>query len=97
MCTYNITLEDSLIERVRPAFRSEDALQQWMTEKMRALLLSFPTSSSVPPCSYSDEEMSSIVKSRLQSLECGTAELIDGDEMFSQIRTRYGIKAEVVC
>lgn len=93
MCTYKITLEDDLMERVRPAFSSEDALLRWMTENMKSLLVNFSKSLATPPCTYSDEEMLSIVKERLQMLENGTAKLIDGDEVFSQIRTRYGLEA----
>ena len=73
MCTFNITLDDALLERVRPSFGSDDALQPSL-------------------CNYSDEEMYSIVKERLQRLKSGTAELIDGDECLAQIRTRYGIE-----
>jgi len=80
------------MERVRPVFGSEDALQRWMTEKVNALLLNLCSTVSAPPCTYTDEEMYSIVKGRLQSLENGTAKLIDGEEMFSQIRARYGFK-----
>ena len=49
-----------------------------------------------PPCSYTDEEMYRIVKERLQELEDGTAELIDGDEVFSEAKERYGFEAKVV-
>ena len=42
-----------------------------------------------------DEEMYAIVKERLQSLEDGTAQLVDGEEVFSQIRKRYGFKASM--
>ena len=45
------------------------------------------------PCSYSEEEMYSIVKNRLKKLENGAAELMDGDDCLSEIRTRYGIEA----
>ena len=45
------------------------------------------------PCSYSEEEMYSIVKNRLKKLENGAAELMDGDKCLSEIRTRYGIEA----
>ncbi len=93
MCTYNITLEEELLERIRPAFKNEDALQHWMSEKMTALLLSFSDSLSTPPCSYSQDEMYDMVNARLQHLEQGTAELIDGDQFFSQMRTQYGIEA----
>ena len=44
------------------------------------------------PCSYAEEEAYSIVKNRLQKLENGAAELIDGDDCFSKIRTRYGLE-----
>lgn len=62
MCTYSITLNDSLVDQVRPEFPN-------------------------------DEEMYAIVKQRLQSLEDGTAKLVDGDEVFAQIQSRYGFKA----
>lgn len=93
MCTYNISLEDTLLERVRPAFSSEAALQHWMTEMMTALLASYGDSLSTPSNAYSDEEMYDVINERLQHLEAGTAELVDGDKFFSQLRTRYGIEA----
>ena len=94
MCTFNITLDDALLERVRPAFASEDALREWMTGKIETLLLNYNSESpTVRPCAYSDEEMYFAVKERLQNLENGTAGTMDGDECLSQIRTRYGIEA----
>ena len=47
------------------------------------------------PCSYSEDEMYALVKERLESLEDGTAELVDGDEVFSKIRARYGFEASL--
>lgn len=49
-----------------------------------------------PPCSYTDEEMYRIVKERLQELEDGTAELIDGEVVLSEARERYGFEAKLV-
>ena len=93
MCTFNITIDDALLERVRPAFSSEDALQLWVTERVKAMLQSYGNSPLTPPCTYAEDEMYSIVKNRLQKLESETAELIDGDDCLSEIRTRYGIEA----
>ena len=45
------------------------------------------------PCTYTEEELYEIVKERLQSIEDGSAILVDGEEVFSQIRERYGFKA----
>lgn len=71
MCTYNISLEDTLLERVRPAFSSEAALQHWMTEMMKALLVSYGDSLSTPSISQSDDEMYDVINERLQHLEAG--------------------------
>ena len=45
------------------------------------------------PCTYTEEELYEIVKERLQSMENGSAILVDGEKVFSQIRERYGFKA----
>ena len=93
MCTFNITIDDALLERVRPAFKSDAALQLWVTDRVKAMLQNYSETQPSIPCSYAEEEVYSIVKNRLQKLESGTAELIDGDECLSEIRTRYGIEA----
>ena len=94
MCTYNITLNDKLVDRVRSEFPNDEALQQWLEEQIEDVLIRFGAQKkSTPPCSYTDEEMYTIVKQRLQSLEDGTATLVDGDEVFAQIKSRYGFKA----
>ena len=94
MCTRTIHINDKLLDQVRSVFPNDDELQQWLEEQMESVLVSFSAQLKPGmPCSYSEEEMCSIVKERLQSLENGTAELVDGDEVFSNIRTRYGFKA----
>ena len=94
MCTRTIRINDTLIEQVRPNFPDDEALQTWMEQQLEAALIQFATEKHpTPPCSYTDEEMYAIVKQRLQSLDDGTAKLIDGDEVFAQIQSRYGFKA----
>ena len=38
MCTYNITLNDKLVEKARPAFVDENAFQRWLQEHVSAAL-----------------------------------------------------------
>lgn len=38
MCTYNITLNDSLVQKARPAFPDESSLQRWLQEQVAAAL-----------------------------------------------------------
>ena len=82
------------MEQVRPMFPDDDVMQQWLEQQMESVLMEFSARHKpTQPCSYTDEEMYAIIKERLQSLENGTAELVDGEEMFSKIRARYGFTA----
>jgi len=41
MCTYNISVNDSVIESIRPAFPDEKALEQWLQRQMDMILIEF--------------------------------------------------------
>ena len=41
MCSYNITLNDSLVEKVRPSFPDDQALTLWLQQRMEELLLEY--------------------------------------------------------
>ncbi len=43
MCTYQISIDDSLMERVRPAFEDNAAITTWMQSQMEVLLLELAT------------------------------------------------------
>ena len=94
MCTRTIHINDRLLEQVRPVFPSDDDLQRWLEEQMESALANFSAQMKPSmPQAYTDEEMYAIVKDRLQSLNDGTAVLVDGNEVFRKIRTRYGFEA----
>lgn len=38
MCTFALTLDDKLVERVKPAFKSEKAMNEWLQAQMELLL-----------------------------------------------------------
>lgn len=96
MCTRTIHINDTLMEQVRPLFRDDDDLQQWLEKQMESVLRSVSLQQdSKLPNSFTEDEMYAIFKERLQSLENGTAELVDGEEVFSAIRARYGFKIPV--
>ena len=41
MCSYNITLNDTLVEKVRPSFADDQALTLWLQQQLEAILLKF--------------------------------------------------------
>lgn len=51
MCTYNISLNDTLIEQVRPAFPSQEAITAWMQQQVERMLrqIAVKTAPSVAP------------------------------------------------
>lgn len=38
MCTFNLTMSDSLIETVRPTFKTTEAIGEWLQEQVTLLL-----------------------------------------------------------
>lgn len=55
MCTYNITLNDVLVEKARPAFNNDQDLQQWIQEQVTNALESFVAK-------YAETEQHTMVK-----------------------------------
>lgn len=41
MCSYNITLNDALVEKVRPSFADDKALEQWLQQQIEAALIDY--------------------------------------------------------
>lgn len=39
MCIYNITVNDTLIERARPAIGADKDISQWMQQQVEAILI----------------------------------------------------------
>lgn len=63
MCSYNITLSDTLVEKVRPNFADDKALEQWLQQQMEDVLFDYyvthleAQSTTPPPCQYTEEEV----------------------------------------
>lgn len=41
MCTINITLNNSLVEKVKPSFAEDNAFKLWLQQQVEKLLLDF--------------------------------------------------------
>ena len=90
MCTYKITVDENVMERLKPTFSKEtlgQLLQQYVDDLVERMTLE-PTKES--PIAHISEEMKAIVEERLRRLDAGETKLIPGEEVFAQIRERYG-------
>ena len=77
MCSYNITLNDTLVEKVRPSFADDHALEQWLQQQMEEVLLDYYVShlemrgATPPPCQYTEEEVVQRVLQATADVEAG--------------------------
>ena len=77
MCSYNITLSDALVEKVRPSFAEDNALQLWLQQQVEELLLDYyaaqleAKSTMPPPCQYTEEEVVQHVLKATSDVDAG--------------------------
>ena len=93
MCTYTITVDDKALKRLQPAFTRESFgvwLQQHVDNLVEDITSDAPCSES--PIAHTAEEMKAIVVERLRRLESGEAKVIPSEEVFAQIREKYGFE-----
>lgn len=41
MCTYSFSFNDTAIDRIRPAFKDDAAVQEWLQKKLEMLIMQF--------------------------------------------------------
>lgn len=53
MCTYNLSLSDAAVDRIRPAFKNDAAVQEWLQQQLEMLVMQFvvPTPKGKPTVS----------------------------------------------
>lgn len=71
MCTYNITVNDSLIEQARPAIGAGTDIGQWMQKQMETLLMRLASSSQETAGNYSPDMSAILSFPRIDKSEYG--------------------------
>ncbi len=90
MCTYNITLNDALVNETRRSFASEAAMDTWLQQQVEALLVTFNARQAAKA-----RARKAIDAMRRQSEENGNAQL-SLEEINNEIRlTRETKKASL--
>lgn len=91
MCSYNIILNDQLINEVRPSFPNERAFTSWLQKQVESILLKFKTDHRQIVL---DDARKSIAEMRRQSMLNRNSEL-SMDEIDEEIhQSRLARKAE---
>ena len=92
MCSYNITLSDTLVEKVRPTFADDKALEQWLQQQMEDVLFDYyvshleAQSTTPPPCQYTEEEVVQRVLKATADVDAGR-NLMTHEEFKKQVRS----------
>lgn len=92
MCTYNITVDENMLEQLYPNVGREkfgELLQKWVDDMMSD---DTPVAASrVSPNAHTHEEMKTALHERVDKIEAAEATFHTNEEVFSSIRDRYGI------
>jgi len=90
MCTYNITVDEAALLRLHPSFNRE-AFGRWLQRHVDDLVEDMTSEQHAgSPIAHTEEEMRAIVEERLRRYDAGETTTIPGEQVFAQIRARYG-------
>lgn len=90
MCTYNITVDEAALQKLQPSF-SRESFGRWLQRHVDTLVEDMAAEQHADsPIAHTEEEMKVIVEERLRRLDEGETNLIPGEQVFAQIRARYG-------
>lgn len=90
MCTYNITVDEDALQKLHPSFNRE-SFGRWLQHHVDSLVEDMIADQhSDSPLCRTEEEMKAIVKERLRQLDEDDATLLSGEQVFAQMRARYG-------
>ena len=94
MCSYNITLSDTLVEKVRPSFPDDEALRLWLQQQAEDFLLDYyfshleAQSTTPPPCQYTEEEVVQRVLQATADVDAGR-NLMTHEEFKKEVRSWF--------
>ena len=78
------------MRRLQPSF-SREAFGLWLQRHVDSLVEDMTAEQHADsPIAHTEEEMKAIVEERLRRYEAGEATTIPGEQVFAQIRARYG-------
>ena len=90
MCSYNITLDDTLVKQAKPSFADDKALETWLQQQVEWLLLEHIEAQrgTTPPCQYTEEEVLQRVIQATSEVDAGIG-LVSHEDFKKQIRSWY--------
>ena len=90
MCSYNITLDDTLVKNAKPAFADDNALLLWLQQQVEWLLVEHIAAQRgiTPPCQYTEEEASQRIIQATAEVDAGIG-LVSHEEFKKQVRSWY--------
>lgn len=81
MCAISLSLDNSLMERVRPVFPSNESLMSWMSSQMESLIIGYLNKVEHPSrsCGRSDEELLQLFADRPDYNDSGLSDCTKED------------------
>lgn len=91
MCTVQIKIDDAKMRRINPNLTTAQSIGDWLQREVNDLLDDYVNDLSMPPCSYTREEMMAICNQRMDDILSGRAATIAHDEVMHRMSEKYGL------
>lgn len=88
MCTYNISLNDALVEQARPAFPSQEAITAWMQQQVERMLRQIAVKTISPDAPRRKVVVSERIKA-LSNVPTMTEDIDYKDTLLDVISSKY--------
>lgn len=67
MCTYNLSFNDAVVDRIRPAFKDDIAIQAWMLKQIEMAIMQFELSNTNDSFTEEEEKKAFLYTSRVNA------------------------------
>ena len=90
MCTITINIDEAKMRRINPKLTTRESINQWLQQCVDKMLEEYVSDYPLPPCSYTEEEMTAICNQRMEALLSGQASTIPHEEVMRRMSEKYG-------
>ena len=91
MCTVQIKIDDAKMRQINPNLTTAQSIGDWLQREVNDLLDDYVSDLSMPPCSYTREEMMAICNQRMDDILSGRAATIPHSEVMHRMSEKYGL------
>ena len=89
MCTVNIKVDDATMRRINPELTTRELINNWLQQKVDAMINDCANDAATPPLSYERSEMMAVCDQRMDDIISGRSSTMSNEEVINRIDEKY--------